>query len=114
MACPECPNRFNGYDKMQIRRLGGAAVALHAEGGLTCSYVTSDGRRGGMIHLPPDKLAEMFPGLNNSIDLCEHPFTAEEAIALGNLGVHGACRPLAFLVNVNDGDFVARVFAPEA
>ncbi len=113
MACPECPNRFSGYDNMRVQRLGGAFVALHDEGGLTYSYVTSSGARGGMVHLRPDQLAEKFPGLNEKISLCGRPLSGEEALALGNLGVHGACRPLAFLVDVNSGDDVARVFAPD-
>lgn len=75
--------------------------------------MTSDGLHGGTADFSPDKLAERFPGLNDQIDLCEYPITTDEALRMGNLALDGVCRPLAAIVDVNSGDDVARVFAPE-
>lgn len=114
MACPGCPNRFRGYEYMVAGKPGKATVALYPWGGLTCIFVTSDGLRGGTADYPPDKLDSRFKGLNDEIDLCESPLTTDEALKLGNLALDGACRPLATVVDVNSGDDVARVFAPDA
>lgn len=93
MACEGCPNMFQGLTEIGMVRPAQARVRVRGLG-LVLALRTPDGSV-GVAEMNRRELAARYLNLAVRISVCPGPIAAEEAKALGDPTLVGACRPLA-------------------